>query len=255
MLKRQIKKLLNLLPGSWKRKIYSASVGTFGQNRTPVYHVFHHISNLRKLGFKPGLIIDGGAYIGDWTKNVRMIFPDSTFIMIEAQTSKQDILQNLTRQYDNVNLEIALMGDGEKDEVEFFEMETGSSIYNENTHHNRKKVSLKMRTLDSIVEKYPIQGDCFLKLDVQGAEIDILKGAVRLLKRTEVIMLEVSTLNYNENAPQFADVVKFMKDIGYVLFDMCDENRIVENEVLFQMDLIFVKEFGEIRKSVDFNNN
>ena len=251
-IKKQLKTLINRLPDSWKEKLYRAAAGSFGQDHMPIYHVYHHISNLRKLGFKPELIIDAGAYIGEWTRNVREIFPESTFVMIEAQSAKRNVLDEIARKYDNVNLEIALLGDAERDNVEFFEMETGSSIYEENTHHNRKKVSLKMRTLDAVVEKYPVRGSCFIKMDVQGAEIDILKGAPQLLKRTDFILLEVSTLNYNQNAPEFAEVVKFMKDIGYVLFDICDEHRILENQVLFQVDLIFAKESADIRKAVDF---
>lgn len=251
-IKKQLKKIISLLPEAWNRKIYRASAGSFGQGHTPIYHVYHHISNLRRLGFKPELIIDAGAYIGEWTENVRKIFPESTFVMVEAQASKQNVLQEITRKYENVNLEMALLGDAERDNVEFFEMETGSSIYEENTHYDRKKVNLKMRTLDAVAEKYPVRGSCFIKMDVQGAEIDILKGASKLLKNTNFILLEVSTLNYNENAPEFAEVVKFMKDIGYVLFDICDEHRILENQVLFQIDLIFAKESADIRKAVDF---
>ncbi len=251
-IKDQLKKAVNKLPKDLNRKVYHASAGTFGQLHTPIYHVFHHIANLRKIGFKPGLIVDGGAYVGKWTESVHEIFPESTFLMLEAQTSKKPILQKIVDKYDNVKLEIGLLGDSEKEGIEFYEMETGSSIYEENTHHNRNKVTLNMTTLDAVAAKYPTEGSCFIKLDVQGAEIDILKGATQLLKRTEFVMLEVSTLNFNENAPQFADVVIFMKSIGFVLFDICDEHRKGESQVLFQMDLIFIKETSDIRKSIDF---
>lgn len=52
---------------------------------------------------------------------------------------------------------------------------------------------------------------------------------------------EISTLNYNNKAPQFTDVIIFLKDVGFVFFDVCDERRL-KNEVLYQTDMIFVKE-------------
>jgi hypothetical protein len=153
-----------------------------------------------------------------------------------------------------VSLESSLLGDVEKDAVEFYQMGSGSSIYEENTDYFREKVTLRMQTLDAIIQKkYMMPENCFIKLDVQGAEIDVLKGAPYLLKRAEFILLEISTLNYNYKAPQFTDVIIFLKEMGFVLFDICDERRL-KNEVLYQTDMSFVKESSAIRNAVDFND-
>jgi len=257
-MKKTLKKFINILPTKWKNRAYRASAIMFGLNNltdTPFYDMYHHISNLKKLEFNPDLIIDVGACFGEWTKNVRTIFPESTFIMIEPQMSQKNYLQQITSKYNNVKLELSLVGEFEKDHVEFYEMGTGSSIYWENTDYSRQKTLLKMETIDSIINKtYKTPNNCFLKLDVQGAEIDVLKGATQLLKKTEFILLEISTLNYNDKAPQFADVIIFLKNAGFVLFDICDERRL-ENEVLFQTDMIFAKESSGIRKSVDFKKS
>ncbi|GAB3930896.1 FkbM family methyltransferase [Mucilaginibacter myungsuensis] len=249
-MKAQIQKLVNRLPKPWTRRLYWTAVSLFGADQSPVYNMYHHIANLKKLGFKPDLIIDGGAYVGDWTKSVRKIYPDATFVMVEAQPAKRVILQAVASEFDNVNFEIALLGDAEK-EMDFFEMETGSSIYEENTNYDRQKTTLMMHTLDSVADKYRKPESCFIKLDVQGAEIDILKGAPNLLTKTDFILLEISTLNYNENAPQFFDVILFMKNIGFVVFDIADERR-THDGILFQTDLIFVKESSPFRRAVDF---
>jgi FkbM family methyltransferase len=253
-----LKKAVNLLPARFKNKAYRASAIIFGLNNLsalPIYDMYHHIENLKKLGFNPDLIIDGGACFGNWTESVLNIFPKATFVMIEAQIAQKSYLEQLTKKFDNVSLELALVGDVEKDNVDFYEMGTGSSIYNENTYGYRQKVSLKMQTLDSIIKKrHKMPTSCFLKLDVQGAELDVLKGATQLLKHTEFILLEISTLNYNNNAPQFTDAIIFLKGIGFVLFDICDERRMA-NEVLYQTDMIFVKESSAIRSAVDFKKS
>ena len=257
-MKKTLKKFINILPTKWKNRAYRASAIMFGLNNltdTPFYDMYHHISNLKKLGFNPDLIIDVGACFGEWTQNARTIFPESKFIMVEPQIAQKNYLQEMTLKYDNVNLELSLVGEFEKDQVEFYEMGTGSSIYWENSDYSRQKILLKMETIDSIIKKnHKTPTNCFLKLDVQGAEIDVLKGATQLLKKTEFILLEISTLNYNDKAPQFADVIIFLKDAGFVLFDNCDERR-MENEVLYQTDMIFAKESSGIRKSVDFKKS
>jgi len=252
MIKKFLKTVYKKVLSSDKRvRIYRGLGATLDFNPILKYEMFYHINILKKLGFKPEFIVDAGAYKGEWTRQVLKIYPESTFLMVEAQSSKSAYLNKITQQFNDVHLENILLGDTEKKNVKFFEMETGSSIYEENTSVKRTETLLEMKTLDSIISKYKIKGDCFLKMDVQGAEIDILKGAEKFLRLTEFILLEVSTLNYNENSPDFAEVVQYLHKIGYLLFDICDEHRTDEN-VLFQVDLIFVKNTSRFREAVNF---
>nr|WKN36970.1 FkbM family methyltransferase [Tunicatimonas sp. TK19036] len=234
-----------------RRRVYDAIGSTLDSSPIPKYNMFRHITILKELGFHPPFIVDVGAYAGEWTKKVLDIYPNATYLMVEAQPSKKNNLEKIAQQYDNVHLEIALLGETEKENIRFFEMETGSSIYEEKTEFKRREIHLNMCMLDSIVSKYEVDRDCFLKLDVQGAEIDVLKGAQSFLSSTEFIMLEASTLNYNEQAPLFAEVIQFLYEKGFILFDICDERR-MSNHILFQIDLIFVRGSSPYRASVNF---
>jgi len=55
----------------------------------------------------------------------------------------------------------------------------------------------------------------FLKLDVQGAELDVLRGAGHLLKDMLVVQAEVEFLPLYEGQPLFADVDAFMRASGF----------------------------------------
>jgi FkbM family methyltransferase len=180
-------------------------------------------------------------------------FSNKKFLIIEAQKSKEKILKDLFLDRPNVAVEICLLGDESNKVVEFYEMETGSSIYSENTNHPRKSAQIEMKTLDSLHNYFQSEDSIFLKIDVQGAEIDVLKGAKNTLIITEFILLEISVLNFNENAPMFYDVVFYMESIGFKLFDICEENR-NENGILFQLDAIFINKTSEINKKVDFKS-
>ncbi|WP_374166362.1 FkbM family methyltransferase [Arcticibacter sp. MXS-1] len=252
ILKEYVKRALNKLPKKIRHRINKAVALSLGYDQAPTFNMFYHVRILKELGFIPEVVIDIGAYQGEWTKNVLDIFPNSYFLMIEAQTSKKPILEEICQEHKNVSFESCLLGQTQQKEVSFYEMETGSSIYQENTSHSRRKVHLDMTTLDLVAtKKHTISKKCFLKIDVQGAELDVLAGAGAVLETCEFVLLEVSMLNYNENAPQFADVILFLKEKGFVLFDICDIQRNT-HDVAFQTDLLFIKESSSIRSRVNF---
>jgi FkbM family methyltransferase len=56
--------------------------------------------------------------------------------------------------------------------------------------------------------------DC-LKIDVQGAELDVLKGAVLTLRETAVVEVEVEFVPLYQQQPLFADVDLFMRESGF----------------------------------------
>ena len=60
-------------------------------------------------------------------------------------------------------------------------------------------------TLDELYDGYTATFD-LVKLDTQGSEIDILNGGSHMIKNTTAIIVEVSHVEYNENAPLVDEV-------------------------------------------------
>lgn len=212
--------------------------------------MFDRLRSLKELGYNPVYVIDVGAYIGEWTLRTKAVFPGATFLMIEPQYSKLAILNKIVTENANTLFANALVGKETKSKAAFYEMETGSSIYEELTSHDRTVRFHDMTTLDQLVARYNLEDEIFLKLDVQGAEIDILKGAKNALENISFILLEASLLDYNNGAPLLAEVMRYMDEIGFVLFDICDQRR-VERSILFQVDLLFTKKRSVIRNKVN----
>ena len=79
----------------------------------------------------------------------------------------------------------------------------------------------------------------FLKLDAQGGELDVLKGASRTLDRTSTVLLEASVVEYNPGTPRIADVISFIRGCSFLLVDIWDLKRI--GPMLSQVDLLFTR--------------
>jgi FkbM family methyltransferase len=73
---------------------------------------------------------------------------------------------------------------------------------------------VQTRRLDDIPE---IAGMDLLKADIQGAELDMLRGAERLLKEALVLHVEVEFLEMYKGQPLFGDVDVFLRARGFVL--------------------------------------
>ena len=216
--------------------------------------MFFSIKEMKRRGFNPKTVIDVGAYTGGWTSKVISYFPKAKFIMCEAQPDKKTYLEKVKNKHPNqIDYHMGLLGSTEKESVPYFLMETGSSVLEENTGYDRELTQLPMHTLDNIIDSDTLQQPCFLKLDVQGYEIEVLKGAKILLSKVDIILLEVSILEYNKGAPLIAEILNFMDNVGFSTFDITDLKRSSDEHALFQADIFFCKHDHPFRNIKSFS--
>lgn len=247
----------NAVPQSvWKRLLRTSIqlVSAEDNAKNGVMSMWWSIENLKKLGFQPKTILDVGAFKGEWTKNVKEIYPNASILLVEAQPERAQEISFLVKDSRNLYFESSLVGSKDDDEVIFNVLKTGSSVFKQ-LHKSKtqsKTVTLKTKTLDTLVEKNKLKGGYFIKLDVQGYELEVLKGASNILKETEVVLMEASLLNYNEGAPLLDEVIAYMRTIRYLPFDICEFHRKSEDGALNQLDIVFIKEDSVLRNSVNF---
>ena len=214
--------------------------GVFGrhQSAVPFASEINAYKRLQKRGLEPDGIIDVGAYEGGWTKAARAVWESTPVLMIEPQAAKREGLERICRELADVHFEQVLLAADQGCEEKFYEMETGSSIYPERSNVPRRTTNLTTTTLDRIAAHMPGEA-LFLKIDVQGAEIEVLKGGQETLNRTVAIQLEVPFVRYNEGTPNFSEIISFMGNAGFSAIEI--SNSTIMRDVMVQSDLIFVK--------------
>lgn len=236
--KRILQKTSALLPPRIKRLLYRTGVEIGGDESFP--SVSSSLKYIRDRGYRPQHIVDVGAYHGEWTSLVREIFPQAAVLMVEPQEQKRAQLERVCAELGpNVTFQNALLGADDGHPVEFVVMETGSSVLEEQSDYPRTKALVHTTSLDTLIDGMPGWDRMdFLKLDVQGYELEVLRGATSYLPRCEFVLMEVSIVPVNLGAPTVEEVFVFMTELGFRMLDICDQHRI--NKVLVQVDLLFI---------------
>jgi len=87
----------------------------------------------------------------------------------------------------------------------------------------------------------PARGTVFLKIDVQGFEIEVLQGATTLLPRLCAIQLELSLVPLYQGAPVMTEVIRYLDERGFELFQLQPGFRDERDGRLLQADGYFVR--------------
>jgi FkbM family methyltransferase len=247
-----IKKVLGKLANNFgydiRRIVHEAAAGRLRTNIAESY------SLLNKLGFRPRTVIDVGVAKG--TMELYTAFPDSFFLLIEPLKEFESDLKSILKKYKG---SYVLAAAGSSSGIATFNVHKdhldGSSLYKETmgTVADGYEITIPTISIDEIMNKKELTGSCLIKIDAQGAELDVLDGAQKTLLETEVVALEVSMFEFMKGAPQLFDVVLYMKNHGFVAYDIIHGwNRPLDN-ALGQIDIVFVKENGRFRQNHSYS--
>lgn len=204
-----------------------------------------HVNALRRLaaaGFVPQTIYDIGAYRGGWSRLAREVFLTAQFVLFEANVDNEPALAKTGH-----TCFVVALGAEDGAAKPFYLPQrgdaTGASLYIETTDHYAKS-NLDVRKvetarLDTFIVAHRLPPPDLIKIDVQGAELDVLAGASRALAGVGALIVELSLVSYNRGAPLMAEVIAAIDRLGYRCVDICEIHRTDTNYPL-QLDLLFV---------------
>jgi FkbM family methyltransferase len=98
-------------------------------------------------------------------------------------------------------------------------------------------VEVQTTTLDDVLiaSKDHFKEIDYLQIDVQGGELNVLKGAITSLKNVLAVVAEVEFMQVYKNQPLFSDVDVYLKEQGFSLFDLVGMYRTYSEEIPFPL--------------------
>jgi FkbM family methyltransferase len=202
-----------------------------------------------KLGFRPLTVIDVG--VGNGTPWLYKRSDEANLLLVEPLIEYKPVLDSIVRKARNAQYVLAAAGSevGMKTISLCSEWLEASSIYHGPTASSIRKVPVT--TLDKLCAELHLTGPYLIKVDVEGAELDVLDGAQRILEDTQLVFLEVSFFEYFIGAPLFDDVVRYMKERDFGIYDIVDRQHraLRDGRSLSKADVAFVKEGSKFRPS------
>jgi FkbM family methyltransferase len=196
--------------------------------------------NLRKPGLAPATIIDVGA--GPGTSGFYAAFPDAYLVVIDPLSEFEEPLQRQLARRAAGGEYLCTAAGAEAGDVTMHvdrERPTSSSIGRKPGFTPEMQALLEERevpvaTLDDLLEEKRWQPPFGLKMDTEGFELEVVKGARSLLEQTQFVIAEVSLRLRFEDSYTFAEFVEFMASLGFTLRDILDGHKTaVGGEVLF----------------------
>lgn len=201
--------------------------------------------------YKIEVVIDVGANEGQYAKNIFKNGYKGIVHSFEPISSAFQILEKSALK--NELWHVSQMAIGSKEEnrvINISQNIVSSSIYEVG------EISLAAEPLTKIVRQENVQvttidrffrgdmslkGAVFLKLDVQGYELEALKGALQSLNMITLLQVELSFVPVYKHAPLFIEIVSFLKKQGFELFTLLPGFKDTKSGRLLQADGIFVK--------------
>jgi FkbM family methyltransferase len=195
------------------------------------------LKNLVADGLEIKTVYDIGAHKGRWTKEHKSIFPNDDFFMFEANQEHAEKLKSRGHK-----TFIGVLSANGMPAKFYKKVGTGDSLYRENTgvYSEDNFEVVETKTLNKVIKEAGLTKPDFIKLDVQGAEIDVLKGASENLDSCALLLAECPVTTYNIGAPDLKEYLNYFKSIGFSPLRITEQH--VSKGLLLQADILFIKD-------------
>jgi FkbM family methyltransferase len=213
------------------------------------------LRQLHRSGYRPRVTIDCGANRGQWFGIASSVFAESEFHLIEAQSECWPALDLAAARRGRTQVHRTAVTAPGATSVRMHrgggEISTGAFVMTSAEPFDID-VHAPATTLDALLATHTQPGDrALLKLDIEGHEIEALRGAGALLQRTEVVVSEVRFFDVNASGrPVFGEVMAFLGACGFALFDFASLSSRLRDQRLWLGDAVFVKRGSPLEEDI-----
>ena len=197
------------------------------------------LQHLSRLGVQPKVIFDVGAAQGEWARLAASIWSEARIIGFEPNQVNVSHLER-TR-HDLTQFEYIPCFLGTKRQTIQYEYRGNQTSLYDATAGGAHQDTADMCVLDELLAQGRIPSPELLKMDVQGYELEVLRGGTKAMSTCEAILIEVSFFRDHPQIPIVHEVLEFMTAHSFRWFDVMGILRHPEDDTLWQMDLLFLK--------------
>lgn len=222
-------------------------------NSFPIDPYEAQLQLIKKLKKTDISILDVGANRGQTARRYRSKFPTAEIYCFEPFPAS---IAELQKQFsDDQNIHIVPKAVAQEKGVATFyvnEFDATNSLlprpksdrrYYPKSAGPKETIEVEVTNIDEFLRVSHISAVDILKFDIQGGELNALRGAISLLEseRVSLIYTEIMFIAHYEGAPLFHQIWSFLAEFGYSLFDIYDLHRAKNGQIRYG-DAIFVSE-------------
>jgi FkbM family methyltransferase len=197
------------------------------------------------------LFFDIGANIGQSISSIREYFPSSEIWSFEPI---QNTYKTLTENLSDNKVKCFQIGFGsEKSELEVYNHKDTRSTrvsFNSNVADHDKSIvqneTVKVETLDSFCNDHGIKEIDYVKIDTEGYDLQVLRGATHLLQNDKLHFIETEVSMNPENTfhVKFEDVKQYLEKFDYRIFGIYEQvpERSINKPILRRVNVVFVSQ-------------
>ena len=205
-------------PEALRVKLAGGIPGTFAQFDQPWF---------RSLNVQS--VVDVGANEGQFSHTMRSLAPNALIYAFEPIPDCFNRLKNrFARDKRFILFNCALSDRSGKEVFNIASGDTGASSLLAAGEAQRRffpqtlqttAISVDVKTLDEVMANENLPSPLMVKVDVQGLEYQVLKGGVKTLQKADLVLLELSHVQFYEGQKLFNEVCELLREVGFSLAD------------------------------------
>ena len=191
----------------------------------------YETSLINRILHRGDIFIDVGTYVDGWhsivagkavgkTGHVYAFEPIPDFYL---RAKENFALNNIF----NVTLEQMAVSKRDGNSI-FYNNSASSSFYAKHARHGKtvklKKIRVRTTKLDTYVKNHNVKKVRLIKIDAEGAEMDVLEGALGLLRRNDApdLIIEVDDRYLRSGGSSEAELLSYLTKLGYKAYSLVE---------------------------------
>lgn len=199
-----------------RRTPFQSAFKTYGGNQWD-------FTNVKRLGLEPDLVVDIGVAKG--TPELYAAFPDCELFLIEPIAEFNDAIGQLLSNRSHRIVNKAVGKSSEELKLHWNQERPAQTSLYQRTMHTGRTRTIKVEPLDQILCDVRAE-NVIIKIDAEGAELDVLEGAVESLQRSIAVFVEVNMgFGFEEYRNSLPEVNRLLSSAGFNLHSIMDAVR------------------------------